>query len=180
MSLPAIFTMPAVGRSSPPRICSSVVLPDPEAPMMARRSPARTVRLTPCSTVRSIGPWRNARVTPVASSTCSVMAPSFMSLSFMAQGLCRQRAAGAPRRVDSRQRRQRESRQRDLQHVAEADFGRQIAHEVHTRIQELYTEDTFDPVDGFGDIERQEPSEQRTRERAHQTDERALYQEHPQ
>ena len=63
MSLPATLTVPAVGLSSPPRICSSVVLPEPEAPMIARRSPARTARFTPCSTSRSIGPWRNARVT---------------------------------------------------------------------------------------------------------------------
>src|SRR6478609_11406873 len=159
MSLPAIFTMPAVGRSRPPRICSSVVLPEPEAPMMAIRSPARTRKFTPCSTVRSIGPWRNARVTPVASSTTSFMAPSFMTLSlmapsFMTKRLSGQRAAGAPRRVDSGQRRQRKRRQRDLQHVGDADFGRQIAHDVHTRIQKLYTENTFDPVDGFGDVER--------------------------
>src|SRR5204862_4694834 len=138
----------AVGRSRPPRICSNVVLPEPEAPMMAIRSPARTRKFTPWSTVRSIGPWRNARVTPVASSTTSFMAPSFMTLSLMAKGLSGQRAAGAPCRVDSRQRRQRQRRQRDLQHVGDADFGRQIAHDVHTRIQKLYTENTFDPVDG--------------------------------
>ena len=39
MAEPAISTVPRVGRSSPPSSCSSVVLPDPEAPTMAMRSP---------------------------------------------------------------------------------------------------------------------------------------------
>ena len=49
------------------------------------------------------GPGRNARMTPVASSTVS-----FMALSFMAKRLRGQRARCAPRRVDSGQRRQRQ------------------------------------------------------------------------
>src|SRR6188508_482827 len=144
MSLPAIFTSPAVGRSSPPRIWSSVVLPEPDAPMIARRSPARTLRFTPCSTCRSIGPWRNARSTPLASMTSSLV-------SFMAKGLRRQRTRRAPRGVDSRERRQCERHARHLQYVAEANLGRQITHEVDTRIQELYAEKTLDSANDRGD-----------------------------
>ena len=36
---------PAVGRSSPPSSCNSVVLPDPDAPTMATRSPSPTVEI---------------------------------------------------------------------------------------------------------------------------------------
>ncbi len=49
-------TSPAVGASSPPRRCSSVLLPEPEAPTMATRSPLFTDRSTPRSTGTSAGP----------------------------------------------------------------------------------------------------------------------------
>ena len=115
MSLPAIFTMPAVGRSRPPRICSSVVLPDPEAPMIARRSPARTREIHALQHLQVDRPLakraRDAAWLP--SHRLSFMAPSFMS-----KGLGGQRARGAPRRVDSGQRRERQRHERHLQHVA--------------------------------------------------------------
>ena len=42
---PSTTTSPAVGASSPPIRCSSVLLPEPEAPTMAMRSPAMHVEI---------------------------------------------------------------------------------------------------------------------------------------
>ncbi len=46
MSRPVTRTVPAVGRSSVPIRCSSVVLPEPDGPTMPASSPAVTARLT--------------------------------------------------------------------------------------------------------------------------------------
>src|SRR6185437_4128654 len=45
---PATVAVPAEGRSRPPRTLSSVVLPEPELPMIAIISPRCTVRSRPC------------------------------------------------------------------------------------------------------------------------------------
>ncbi len=39
-------TTPALGRSSVPITCSSVVLPEPDGPTIATSSPSRTAKLT--------------------------------------------------------------------------------------------------------------------------------------
>ena len=44
--MPAINTRPVLGESSPASSASSVDLPAPDAPTMARVSPVRTLRLT--------------------------------------------------------------------------------------------------------------------------------------
>ena len=49
MLVPAIETSPAVGLSSPARMCISVDLPEPDGPMIAVRSPCGMSRETPCS-----------------------------------------------------------------------------------------------------------------------------------
>src|SRR5690348_14640346 len=46
VSRPAISTLPLVGRSSPPMMFSSVVLPEPEGPIRQTNSPGCTTRLT--------------------------------------------------------------------------------------------------------------------------------------
>src|SRR4030095_3131185 len=53
---PSTLTSPAVGVSSPPSRCSSVLLPEPDAPTIAMRSPAFTARSTPFSTGTGAGP----------------------------------------------------------------------------------------------------------------------------
>ena len=45
-SRPVIDTTPALGRSSVPITCSSVVLPEPDGPTIATSSPSRTAKLT--------------------------------------------------------------------------------------------------------------------------------------
>src|SRR5581483_5794075 len=49
VSVPSTSTLPEVGRSSVERRFMSVLLPEPEGPMMAAISPGRTTRLTPRS-----------------------------------------------------------------------------------------------------------------------------------
>ncbi len=48
-SWPSKSTTPEVGRSSPPSICSRVVLPCPVGPWMASHSPSSMTRSTPAS-----------------------------------------------------------------------------------------------------------------------------------
>ena len=55
-SLPSTETEPLDGTSNRPRMCSSVLLPEPEAPTMATISPRATVRLTLFSTSMRAGP----------------------------------------------------------------------------------------------------------------------------
>src|SRR5580700_3573504 len=120
MSRPAISTAPPLGASRPPRICNSVVLPEPEAPTIATRSPAATLSTTPCSTGSRTGPWRKLLCTACASRT----------LSLMAQGLRRHGARRAPRRVDGRQHAQQERHAAYPEHVAPLYVRRQLAHVV--------------------------------------------------
>src|SRR5271167_4640024 len=127
MSRPATATVPEVGASRPPRICSSVVLPEPEAPTIATRSPAAIERFTPSSTCSSSGPWEKLLCTPLALRT----------VSFMPQGLRRGGARRAPRRVNRRQHAQEERYRAHLEHVGALDVGGQLAHVVDARIQEL-------------------------------------------
>ncbi len=47
--LASTSTLPPVGRSSPPSICSRVDLPEPEVPTMATNSPFSTEKLMPSS-----------------------------------------------------------------------------------------------------------------------------------
>ena len=55
-SRPSRVTLPALGVSRPPSRCNSVLLPEPEAPTMATRSPRCTSRSMPGSTRPSIFP----------------------------------------------------------------------------------------------------------------------------
>src|SRR6266851_359171 len=61
-SLPSRRIPPIVGRSSVPRMCSSVLLPEPDGPITARASPRCNSRLTPRSTDN--GPLRVGKSLP--------------------------------------------------------------------------------------------------------------------
>src|SRR5580692_9087128 len=126
MSRPATSTFPELGRSSPPSICSSVVLPEPEAPTIARRSPEAICRLAPASTCRISGPCRKLLHTSMACSAASLMA----------QRLRGRGAGGAPGRVQRGQDTQCECHGTDLDHIDDLNIGRQVTHVVHTGIQE--------------------------------------------
>jgi ABC-type multidrug transport system ATPase subunit len=53
---PSAGKVSLLGTSSPPRRCSSVLLPEPDAPTIATRSPGITCKSTPISTGTSSGP----------------------------------------------------------------------------------------------------------------------------
>src|SRR5688572_17299953 len=56
-SWPSTLTCPPLASSRPPSRCSSVLLPEPDVPTIATRSPAATSRSTPISTGTSTSPW---------------------------------------------------------------------------------------------------------------------------
>src|SRR6185312_4676813 len=165
MSRPSTKTWPLVGRSSPPRICSSVVLPEPEAPTMATRSPADTDSTAPCSTSSVTGPWRKLFETARAAST-SLPGPSWAASPLprgptrsrlssevapgnllMTERLRRGGAARTPCRIDGRQRAEKERHAADAQHVQSLHVGRKIAHVVDPRIEELSMQQPLEPAD---------------------------------
>src|SRR5919198_1042437 len=64
MRWPSTTIVPAVGVSSPPMRLSSVVLPDPDGPMSATKSPRGMSRSIPCRTSMVSPPRRYVFVTP--------------------------------------------------------------------------------------------------------------------
>src|SRR5271155_3483498 len=140
-------TVPRVGRSSPPSSCRSVVLPEPEAPTMAMRSPARTRIDAPLSTCSVTPPWTKSLARSSPSSTMSSeFIMGFRKSSIVAQGFGRQQPGGSPGGIDGRQARQHEGDAADAQQIPDLDARRQIAHEVHACIQELESDDVLEPV----------------------------------
>jgi len=66
---PAMRTVPSLGRSRPPSTCRSVVLPEPDAPTIAMRSPAHTRIEAPRSTCSFTPPWMNSLARSLPSRT---------------------------------------------------------------------------------------------------------------
>src|SRR3569833_1475823 len=133
ISRPSTKTCPVVGRSSPPRICSKVVLPDPEAPTIAIRSPAPAAKFTPRSTSSVTGPCVKFFCTSRASNTNSLMSES----------LGRRGPRCAPRRINRRHSTQQEGNGARAHDVQPLDVRWQITHVVDARIQEMGTERTY-------------------------------------
>src|SRR5215472_6489326 len=165
MSRPAIVTVPLVGASSPPRTCSSVVFPEPEAPTIATRSPLSTRNVTPRSTGSSTGPWRKLLCTSRASRTASLMAQRL-----------RGRGAGrAPRRIDGRERAQHEGHGAHLEDVEPLDVGRQIAEVIDARVDELHPGEALEGADESLEIIGQQRAEPGAEQRSGQPDQHPLY-----
>src|SRR6185437_13145494 len=164
MSRPSTSTWPLVGWSSPPRICSRVVLPEPEAPTIATRSPAATASAALCSTSSVTGPWRKLFETSRASRTNSLMT----------QCLRGSRAAGAPGRIDRCQRTQDESHAADAQHIEPLDVGRKIAHVVHPRIEELSMQQPLETADERLQVVGDQHAEGRSEQRPGEADDHPL------
>src|SRR5262245_55345265 len=57
MSMPSTSTWPELGVSTPPMMCSSVDLPEPEGPTMATNSPFSTLKLTPSMDLICVSPF---------------------------------------------------------------------------------------------------------------------------
>ncbi len=70
-SAPFSDTLPLLGTSSPANNPSKVDLPEPDAPTMARLSPASTAKLTSCRMVSGLSPLITCLVSPTA---CTIAA----------------------------------------------------------------------------------------------------------
>src|SRR5664280_1812865 len=121
-SAPSSATLPASGVSSPAKRWSSVEFPQPEGPVMARRSPARTRSDTPRKTSTRASPEPNPFARPSATSKGAVSGDT--------QGL----HGGLPRGRAGRHGRDDE-RPEDRQHrddgdVEEVHAERRVAHAV--------------------------------------------------
>src|SRR6476619_3409514 len=87
--------LPALGRWMPPNNVNNVDFPDPLGPRNATRSPAATLRSTPCSATtscpsnvlyRCTRPWHLTDRPPVRSATCSIGAP-YLLVTRLTRGL---------------------------------------------------------------------------------------------
>src|SRR4029079_10832617 len=166
---PATRTSPGVGSSSPPRSCSNVVLPDPEAPMIATRSPFATLSWTPRST--SILRPTSAKVftRPIASSTTSA--------SLITQRLGRRLARGHERGIQRREDREHERENRDLGNLERPQLRGQVAQEIDVRRQQIYPEPTLQQRDDVAELPAHEQRERDAERRADQADQGALARE---
>src|SRR5579859_2343167 len=181
MAEPAMPTLPRVGRSRPPRSCNSVVLPEPDAPTIATRSPAVTRMEAPRSTWSRTPPWMKSFARSFPSSTTGVeFAMGEVFPSIIAQGFRRQEPGGAPGRVKRREARQHEGHPADLQHVGELHVRRQIAHVVHACIEKLEAEELLESVHQPLQVDRERDSEQQAASDPEQPDQTALHHEHRQ
>ena len=73
-------TVPELGRSSPESRFNNVVLPEPERPVTARKSPRSTVKLMVAKAVTAVSPEPKTRLTPTAVITGPTLAVIFGSL----------------------------------------------------------------------------------------------------
>src|ERR1019366_2006272 len=143
MAEPAISTVPRVGRSKPPSNCSSVVLPEPDAPTMAMRSPARTLIEAPRNTCNVTAPWMNSLTSPVPASTTVFSSAMRVRSSVISQGFGGQQPRGAPGRIQRGHARQNEREHADLDDVRQPNVRRQVAHEINACIQEFEADYVF-------------------------------------
>src|SRR5579883_3615073 len=169
MSSPSINTLPAVGGSRPPKICNKVVLPEPEAPTIATRSPEAISSSMPRSTSSVTGPWRKL--------LCSASARRTGGSNVMMQRLRGRGARSAPRGIERRERAQDERHAADARHVGPLDPGRQVAHAVHARIEEMRAEQALEPVHRGLHVMRAEDPEPRPERRPGEPDQYPLQRE---
>src|SRR5689334_16698044 len=165
MSRPATRTTPELGGSRPPRICSSVVLPEPEAPTIATRSPAATLNATPRSTSSTTGPWWKLLCTACASSTGSLMA----------QRLRGRGTRRPPRRINGGEHAQRERYGAHPQDVAELDVRGKIAHVVDACVEELRAKEPLEPRHQCLQIVGEQRAERRAGKGTGEADEHPLH-----
>src|SRR5450631_797245 len=162
IAAPWMRTSPEDGASRPPSRCSSVLLPDPDAPTTATRSPAPTRRSIPSSTGTSSGPLRYALVRPRHSRTGT--------LSFITQRLRRVDLGRAPARIDRRQQGERQRDDRNQHDVVAEQVRRQLADVVNALVQELDAEDALDEWHDGTDVEREEHASNHADQGADQAD----------
>src|SRR5690349_67261 len=141
---PSTSTSPRVSVSSPPMMCSSVLLPDPEAPTIASVSPRLRLKLTSVSTSVLRSPSSYVLAIPLARNT---MFLSMVEDLFIAQRLRRLRARSAPRGIERRQQREHEGDQRNPADVAGDQLAGHFADVIDVRRKEDDAGDVLDPLD---------------------------------
>src|SRR4029079_18960177 len=134
---PWTSTSPPVGASSPPSRCKSVLLPEPDAPTIARRSPGATDRSMPSSTGTSSGPLREVLRRPRHSSTAGRPSPA---ASLIAQRLRGIDLGGAPARIQRREQRQQQRNRGDQHDIGALQVRRDLADVVDALVEELNAE----------------------------------------
>src|SRR5579862_6185316 len=163
---PSTSTDPPVGASRPPRRCRSVLLPDPDAPTMATRSPGATSRSTPMSTGTCNGPLRYVLRKSRHCNTCAA--------SLIPQRFGRVDLGGAPARIKRGQQCKRQRDDGDQADVASLQVGRQFADVINALVEELDAEESLDERHHGADIERQRNATGDTEQCAYHADQRAL------
>src|SRR5215203_1977145 len=143
-SRPSIITSPESGASRPPSTCSSVLLPEPDAPTTAINSPAATARSAPRSTTTDSPPSRYDFSTPRAQSTAPFAVSGRWNVELViAKGLRRLDPRRTPTWIQRCNQRQRHRYQRDWDDVTGARIGRQRADEVDVLRNQREPRDSF-------------------------------------
>src|SRR5690554_1015618 len=148
---------------------SSVVLPEPELPTMATRSPARSSRSTSCSTCRLWGPTAYSLLRLRHSKTTSVITKSLRRFS----------TGCAPGRIQRGKEAHAQGRATDDDHVGPDQLGRKIADEVHIRAEKLDAQKAFKPGDHGRHIKGRQYPQDSPNQGADHTDHRPLDHEDP-
>src|SRR5450631_3959770 len=177
MAEPAITTVPRVGRSKPPSNCNSVVLPEPDAPTMAMRSPARTLIEAPRNTCNVTAPCMNSLTSPVPSSTTVFSSAIRSRSSVISQGFGGQQPRSTPGRIQRRHARQSECEYADLDDVRQPNVRRQIAHEIDARIQEFETDYVFQAMHQHLQVDRDQNAQHDSESYAEHSDQTSLHYE---
>src|SRR6185369_262337 len=124
---PASLISPLFGVSKPPKRYSKVLLPAPEAPRNARKSPRFSSRSTPLKTSRARLPSRYVLRTAVAESSASLIT----------QRLHRFQPSSSPGRNDSPEQADNESTAAYQKDVARHNEGRQFAEPINLSRKEF-------------------------------------------
>eukprot|EP01022_Parablepharisma_sp_SALTPOND_P029462 TRINITY_DN735_c0_g1_i1.p1 TRINITY_DN735_c0_g1~~TRINITY_DN735_c0_g1_i1.p1 ORF type:complete len:1397 (+),score=453.90 TRINITY_DN735_c0_g1_i1:9191-13381(+) len=172
-SLPSRVTLPLLGVSSPPSRCSSVDLPEPDAPTMATCSPGWTSISTLPSTFTEYLPCVKVLPRPRAASTIFLSFIVFMA-SLIAQRLRRFDAGGRPARVERRQEGQHHGHATDGIDVGPDQVGRQLGNHIHALGQELHVEQALDGRHHHIDVQRHQHAQADADGRADQAHQGAL------
>src|SRR5512139_1781696 len=149
--------------------CSSVVFPEPDAPMIATRSPFATLSSTPRSTSTLRPTSLNVLVSPCASRTGALL---------IAQRFGGRLARGGQRRIERRGHRERERQAADLQDLERPDLRGQSVEVVDLGREQIDAEQPLQETDDVADLPAEEQREQNTETRADDADQRALAREH--
>src|SRR5690349_12486885 len=165
MSLPPISTEPVVGRSRPPSKCSSVLLPEPEAPTTASCCPARSFRSIDFNT--SIGAPISVKVLPRP--WHSIMTSLFIPERF--RGLYLRRPPG---RIQRGKYRQHKRNQTDHTDIGPVQIRRQVADVIDIGRKEFDMEYAFEESDDLLHIQCQQSAADHADEHSGQTDNHAL------